>query len=141
MNLQELTDGLSALGFTAGYAARDGEPAEIILWENEEPQPTLEELQAAAADGAYQREYDAVTIARQQAYATMSDPIFMQYQRDEATKQEWLDAVQAVKDANPYPVKGEVTVESEPVVEAPVVEAPVEEAPESPVEETPAATN
>lgn len=57
--------------------------------------------------GAYQREYDAVTETRQQQYAKLSDPIFMQYQRGEATEQEWLDAVQAVKDANPYPVKEE----------------------------------
>lgn len=55
--------------------------------------------------GAYQREYDAVTVARQQGYQSTSDPIFMQYQRGEATEQEWLDAVQAVKDANPYPVQ------------------------------------
>jgi hypothetical protein len=27
----------------------------------------------------------------------------MQYQRGDATEQEWLDAVQAVKDAHPYP--------------------------------------
>lgn len=55
--------------------------------------------------GAYQREYDAVTVARQAGYQQTSDPIFMQYQRGEATEQAWLDAVQAVKDANPYPVK------------------------------------
>lgn len=105
MNLQQLTDGLNALGFTSGYAAKDGDPAEIILWENELPQPTIEEIEAASTDGAFQREYDLVTQARQQQYGAISDPIFMQYQRDEATKQEWLDAVQAVKDANPYPVK------------------------------------
>lgn len=57
--------------------------------------------------GTYQREYDAVTFARQAGYQSTSDPIFMQYQRGEATEQEWLDAVQAVKDANPYPVQGE----------------------------------
>lgn len=56
-------------------------------------------------DGAFEREYNAVTETRQQQYAKLSDPIFMQYQRGEATEQEWLDAVQAVKDANPYPVK------------------------------------
>lgn len=57
--------------------------------------------------GTFQRAYDAVTETRQQQYAKQSDPIFMQYQRGEATEQEWLDAVQAVKDANPYPVKEE----------------------------------
>jgi hypothetical protein len=105
MNIQELTDGLTALGFTTGYAAKDGNPAEIILWENEKPQPTNSEILAASTDGAFQREYNAVTIARQTGYQLTSDPIFMQYQRGESTEQEWLDAVQAVKDANPYPVK------------------------------------
>ena len=54
---------------------------------------------------AYQREYDAVTVARQFAYQKIADPIFMQYQRGEATEKEWLDAIQAVKDANPYPTR------------------------------------
>lgn len=55
--------------------------------------------------GAYQREFDTVTATRQFYYQRDTDPIFMQYQRGEATEQEWLDAVQAVKDANPYPVQ------------------------------------
>jgi len=59
----------------------------------------------AWAAGAYQREYDAVTVARQFAYQQTTDPIFMQYQRGEATEKQWLAAVQAVKDANPYPVR------------------------------------
>jgi len=63
--------------------------------------------QEAWEAGSYQRQYDAVTTARQSQYALVSDPIFMQYQRGEATEQEWLDAVQAVKDTNPYPVKVE----------------------------------
>lgn len=55
----------------------------------------------------YQREYDAVTAARYAAYTAPggSDSIFMQYQRGEKTEQDWLDAVQAINDANPYPVK------------------------------------
>lgn len=107
MSLQEFIDGLKFLGFTSGYAVKDGNPAEIILWENAAPQPSDAEILAASSVGAYQREYDAVTVARQQGYQQTSDPIFMQYQRGEATEQEWLDAVQAVKDANPYPVKEE----------------------------------
>ena len=64
----------------------------------------LAEVEAWAAS-AYQREYDAVTAMRQAEYQKISDPVFMQYQRGESTEQEWLDAVQAVKDAHPYPVK------------------------------------
>jgi hypothetical protein len=70
-------------------------------------EPTPEQIAEAEAwdAGAYQREYDEVTAKRQAGYQSTSDPIFMQYQRGEATEQEWLDAVQAVKDAHPYPVK------------------------------------
>lgn len=35
---------LYALGFDSGWAIRD---EEIILWKREEPQPTIEELEAA----------------------------------------------------------------------------------------------
>lgn len=41
--------------------------------------------------------------ARKLGYQMYSDPIFFQWQRGEKTEQEWLDAVQAVNDANPYP--------------------------------------
>jgi hypothetical protein len=67
--------------------------------------PEEEAAREAWAAGAYQREYDAVTVTRQNGYQQTSDPIFMQYQRGEATEKEWLDAVQAIKDAHPYPVK------------------------------------
>lgn len=106
MTLDELIDGLTALGFHSGYAAK-ADPTEIILWENPEPQPSSAEIAKAAKDGAFQREYDAVNIARAIAYAAPggSDGIFFKYQRGEATEQEWLDAVTAINDANPYPVK------------------------------------
>jgi hypothetical protein len=67
--------------------------------------PEIVASQEAWAAGAYQREYDAVTVARQTGYQQTSDPIFMQFQRGEATEKQWLAAVQAVKDANPYPVR------------------------------------
>lgn len=102
MKIQDITDGLKGLGFTDGWAV-GGDPAQIILWENAVPQPSESEILAAAPLGAYQRDYLAVTVARQNGYQSTSDPVFMQYQRGEATEQEWLDAVQAVKDANPYP--------------------------------------
>lgn len=56
--------------------------------------------------GQYQRDIDAVTVARHAAYTAPggSDAIFMKYQRDEATKEEWLAAKAAIDEANPYPV-------------------------------------
>ena len=53
--------------------------------------------------GAYERELAQVQETRRQAYIRDADPLFFGYQRGENTEQEWLDAVQAVKDAYPYP--------------------------------------
>lgn len=83
----------------------DGDDYSGLTWISETSKPTEKELLSQWVDVKFQREYDAVTETRQQQYAKLSDPIFMQYQRGEATEQEWLDAVKAVKDANPYPVK------------------------------------
>lgn len=54
----------------------------------------------------YQREIDAVAASRHSAYTAPngSDAIFMKYQRDEATKEEWLAAKAVIDEANPYPV-------------------------------------
>ena len=103
MKNQEVIDGLNALGFTGGFAI-GGDPAEIILWENTEPQPTIEAIENAVLQGAYKREYSTMQAVRQAAYQRDADPLFFGWQRGDNTEQEWLDAVQAVKDANPYPV-------------------------------------
>lgn len=53
----------------------------------------------------YDRELEAVRLARHCAYTSPdgSDAIFMKYQRDEATKEDWLAAKAAIDEANPYP--------------------------------------
>lgn len=83
----------------------DGEEYSGLNWLSDTPKPTEKDLQNQWAEVQYKVSYDAVTEARQQQYAKLADPIFMQYQRGEATKEQWLAAVQTVKDANPYPVK------------------------------------
>jgi hypothetical protein len=57
--------------------------------------------------GQHERELEAVRVARHSAYTAPggSDAVLAKYLRDEATKQEWLDAIQAINDAHPYPVK------------------------------------
>ena len=62
-----------------------------VLPPDPEPEPTAEELKAQAK------------ASRQQAHRDRSDPIFMQWQRDEATEQEWLDEVAAIRLEFPYP--------------------------------------
>jgi hypothetical protein len=44
-----------------------------------------------------------VEAQRVAAYRKTADPLYFQYQRGEVTEQAWLDAVQAVKTAHPYP--------------------------------------
>lgn len=106
MDLQQITDGLTALGFTTGYAI-GGEPAEIILWENSEPKPSNKAIEAAAPQGAYLRETENVRQARHAAYTAPdgSDALFMKFQRNEdgVTKQAWLDRIAEINAAHPYP--------------------------------------
>lgn len=72
-------------------------------WQDETPKPTKKQLEALWPTVQYEVVYEQVEQARAQAYAQTSDPIFFEYQRGDKTEQEWLDAVQAVKDAHPYP--------------------------------------
>lgn len=52
---------------------------------------------------------ELVESARRAEYVTQSDPLFFQWQRGEKTKEEWLAAVQAINEANPYPVETKTT--------------------------------
>lgn len=68
--------------------------------------PEQEAEREAWEAGQYQRDYDLVSLTRHAAYTAPggSDAVFMKYQRDEATKEEWLAAKAAIDEANPYPV-------------------------------------
>lgn len=83
-----------------------GDQYEGLEWMDSTPKPSLDELEALWPEVQYQVAYDAVSDARLAQYREVSDPIFFQYQRDERTKKEWVDAVEAINEANPYPVKG-----------------------------------
>lgn len=76
--------------------------------ENDTRELTPEEIELRSEweAGQHQRDTDAVTVIRHAAYTAPggSDAIFMKYQRDEATKEEWLAAKVAIDEANPYPV-------------------------------------
>ena len=81
----------------------DGSDYSGLTWLSDTPKPTQAELDAAWPAVQYARAYAAVERARHAAYITEADPVFFRWQRGSATEQEWLDAVQAVKDAHPYP--------------------------------------
>ena len=55
------------------------------------PEPTTEDIK------------EQIKSQRQAAYRDRSDPIFMKRQRGEATEQEWIDEVAAIRLEFPYP--------------------------------------
>ena len=74
-----------------------------LTWLSEGDAPSEAELQAEWEQVEYEVAFEAVEQARAEAYRATSDPIFFEYQRGDATEAQWLAAVKAVKDANPYP--------------------------------------
>jgi len=85
----------------------NGDDYSGLTWLSETPKPTEKELQAQWADVKYQLDLEAVNLSRHSSYTAAggSDAVFMKWQRGEATEQDWLDAVQAINDAHPYPMK------------------------------------
>jgi hypothetical protein len=82
-----------------------GDDYEGLTWlDDSQTMPSKAECEAAWPQVQYQRNYAAVEQARREAYERDADPLFFRWQRGTGTEQEWLDAVQGVKDANPYPV-------------------------------------
>jgi hypothetical protein len=81
----------------------DGNDYAGLTWLSETKQPTEKELEALWPTVQYEVAYEQVERARAQAYRETSDALFFEYQRGDATEAEWLAAVQAVKDAHPYP--------------------------------------
>jgi len=77
-----------------------------LTWLSDTPKPTQAELDAAWPQVQSERERAAVELSRHAAYTAPGGPdsVFFRWQRGDATEQEYLDAVQAVKDAHPYPV-------------------------------------
>lgn len=77
---------------------------EIII---REMTPEEIEERAIYEAGQHERDMETVRLQRHAAYTAPdgSDAIFMKYQRDEATKEEWLAAKAAIDEALPYPEK------------------------------------
>lgn len=72
-------------------------------WLSDSRKPTEKELKALWPEVEYEHAYAQIEAIRQAEYQRTADPLFFEWQRGDATEQEWLDAVQAVKDAHPYP--------------------------------------
>lgn len=81
----------------------DGDTYDGLNWLDETPKPTQAELDAQWPAVDYQNQYNLVSQTRHAEYIKTSDPIFFEWQRGTKTQADWDNAVQAIKDANPYP--------------------------------------
>jgi hypothetical protein len=92
---------------TANYAGQiwtlDGDNYDGLVWLSDTPKPTQAELDAQWPTVDYQNQYNTVSKTRHAEYIKTSDPIFFEWQRGTKTQADWDNAVQAIKDANPYP--------------------------------------
>lgn len=81
----------------------DGDKYEGLDWFDDSQKPSKADLEAAwpAVQSAIQIEQ--VQRARAIAYRETADSLFFKVQRGEATEAEWLAAVEAVRQAHPYP--------------------------------------
>ena len=81
----------------------EGDTYAGLTWLDQTPKPTQAELDAQWPQVNYGNQVAQVEATRRTQYEAQSDGIFFEWQRGTNTKEAWEAAVQAVKDANPYP--------------------------------------
>lgn len=97
----EPVDGLD-IAFMAGH--RRGEGGKWVARKPlAPPEPTLAE-RASAADADYLTALEARSVAIRVALAEEADPLFFKWQRDEASREDWLARVAEVKARFPKPI-------------------------------------
>jgi hypothetical protein len=91
------------------YAGRlwgmtDNDYATLVM-ADDGPKPTKKSLEDRWPDVALQRDTDAVRAERTRLYRDETDGLFFEAQRAEGTVtlDDWKNAVQAIKDAHPWP--------------------------------------
>jgi hypothetical protein len=96
-----------ALILQTNYAGAEwsisGNDYATLEWFSASTKPTQAELDAAWPQVDYDNQVTAVETTRRTQYEAQSDGLFFEWQRGTNTKEAWESAVQAVKDANPYP--------------------------------------
>ena len=92
---------------TANYSSDqwtlNGDTYDGLVWLSDTPKPTQKELDAQWPEIDYKNQCEIVSNTRHKEYIKTSDPIFFEWQRGTKTQADWENAVQAIKDANPYP--------------------------------------
>lgn len=92
-----------SLNYPTAQWSLDGDTYDGLVWFDSTPKPTQAELDAQWPEVDYKNQCTAVEKTRHAEYIKTSDPIFFEWQRGTKTQADWEAAVQAIKDANPYP--------------------------------------
>jgi hypothetical protein len=92
---------------SANYVGKEwslsGNDYATLEWYSAGTAPTQAELDAQWPQVDYNNQVLAVETTRRTQYEAQSDGLFFEWQRGTNTQAAWEAAVQAVKDANPYP--------------------------------------
>ena len=92
---------------SANYAGKEwtlnNNDYSTLVWLSDGTPPTQAQLDAQWPAVAYQQQVAQVKATRRTQYEAQSDGIYFEWQRGTNTQEAWEAAVQAVKDANPYP--------------------------------------
>ena len=74
-----------------------------LQWYSTGTKPTQAQLDAQWPEVNYNNQVAQIEATRRTQYEAQSDGIYFEWQRGTNTEAAWQAAVQAVKDANPYP--------------------------------------
>ena len=81
----------------------NGGDYEGLEWLSEDEKPTKKELESHWDEVQKEAQIERVRKNRAEAYREESDPIFLKWQRGEASEQEWLDKIAEIKERFPKP--------------------------------------
>lgn len=76
---------------------------DTLVWLSDGNPPTQAELDAQWAQVDYANQLAGIESTRRTQYEAQSDGLFFEWQRGTNTKEAWEAAVEAIKQANPYP--------------------------------------
>jgi hypothetical protein len=100
-----MTDYVAVL--QANYAGTEwsiaGNDYDTLEWFSESTKPTQAELDAQWPTVDYNNQVTTVETTRRTQYESQSDGLFFEWQRGTNTQAAWETAVEAIKNANPYP--------------------------------------
>jgi hypothetical protein len=81
----------------------NGEDYSGLEWLDDSAKPSKKDLESLWEEVKLEVDLENVRVLRRLAYQVESDPLFFGWQRGDNTEQEWLEAIQAIKDSHPYP--------------------------------------